>query len=97
MPVNWTVNLAMVSIAAQLGTLPFTLYYFRQCSNYFLLTNLVVIGLATLITMASFALLTIGWIPGVGEIIGFVIQWGVWLLNGIVGGIEGLPGAVTYI
>lgn len=96
-PVNWTVNLAMVSIAAQLGTMPFTLYYFRQCSNYFLLTNLVVIGLATVITMAAFALLTIGWIPGIGEAIGFVIRWGVWLLNTVVGWIEGLPGAVTVI
>ena len=94
-PVNWAVNLMMVSIAAQLGTMPFTLYYFRQCSNYFLLTNMVVIPLATGITMLAFALLTVGWIPGVGEAIGFVIQWGVWLLNTVVGWIEGLPGAVT--
>lgn len=96
-PVNWAVNLMMVSIAAQLGTMPFTLYYFRQCSNYFLLTNLLVILLATIVTMLAFALLTVGWIPGVGEVIGFVIQWGVWLLNAVTAWIEGLPGAVTII
>ena len=95
--VNWAVNLMMVSIAAQLGTMPFTLYYFRQCSNYFLLTNMVVIPLATGITMLAFALLTVGWIPGVGEVFGFAIKWLVWGLNTVVGWIEGLPGAVTVL
>ena len=94
-PVNWAVNLMMVSIAAQLGTMPFTLYYFRQCSNYFLLTNLVVILLATIVTMLAFALLTVGWIPGVGEAIGFILKWLVFGLNTVVGWIESLPGAVT--
>ena len=96
-PVNWAVNLMMVSIAAQLGTMPFTLYYFRQCSNYFLLTNLVVIFLATGITMLAFALLTVGWIPGIAPILAIPLDWLVWGLNTVVGWIEGLPGAVTII
>ena len=94
-PVDYMANLIMVSIAAQLGTLPFTLYYFRQCSNYFLLTNLMVIPLAGIITMCAFALLTIGWIPGLGEGIAIGTKWSVWLLNAVTGWIESLPGAVT--
>ena len=96
-PVDYIVNLAMVSIAAQLGTLPFTLYYFRQCSNYFLLTNLIVIFLAWITTMLALATLTIGWIPGLGEIIAVGVKWSVWALNTITGWIESLPGAVTVI
>ena len=96
-PVDYIVNLAMVSIAAQLGTLPFTLYYFRQCSNYFLLTNLIVIFLAWVTTMLALATLTIGWIPGLGEIIAVGVKWSVWALNTITGWIESLPGAVTVI
>lgn len=96
-PVDWVANLMMVSIAAQLGTMPFTLYYFRQCSNYFLLTNVVVIFLATIITMLAFALLTVGWIPGVGEILAVVVKWLVGALNSVTAWIEGLPGAVTFV
>lgn len=92
-PVDYVVNLVMVSVAAQLGTLPFTLYYFRQVSNYFLLTNLIVIPLAWLITMGAFALLTVGWIPGVGELIAEGVKGLVWLLNTTTGCIESLPGA----
>lgn len=36
----------MVSIAAQLATLPITIYYFHQFPNWFLLTNLIAIPLA---------------------------------------------------
>jgi len=42
-------DLLTVSIAAQIGTLPLTLYYFAQTSNYFALTNLLVIPLAGVI------------------------------------------------
>ena len=96
-PVDYIANLMMVSVAAQLGTMPFTLYYFRQCSNYFLLTNLIVIPLATIITMLAFALLTVGWIPGIAPILADILKTFVWLLNTVVGWIEGLPGAVSII
>lgn len=57
---SWAWKLIAVSIAAQIGTLPFTLYYFDQFPVWFLLTNLLVIPLSTVILycgLASFALL----------------------------------------
>ncbi|MGC8803136.1 MAG: ComEC/Rec2 family competence protein, partial [Bacteroidales bacterium] len=42
-------ELIAVSLAAQLGTLPFTLYYFNSFPLYFLLANLIIVPLATLI------------------------------------------------
>ena len=39
-------SIAVVSISAQIGTFPITVYYFHQFPLYFLLTNLVVVVLA---------------------------------------------------
>lgn len=41
--------LAVVSFSAQLATFPLSIYYFNQFPNYFLITNLMVIPLATII------------------------------------------------
>lgn len=46
--------LLSVSIAAQIGTLPFLLHYFHQFPTWFLLANLMVIPLVTLILYLSF-------------------------------------------
>ena len=46
---NKVVDLLLISTAAQLATLPFTLAYFHQFPNFFLLTNLFVIPLAFLL------------------------------------------------
>lgn len=57
--VNYVWNLMTLSVAAQLGTLPISLWYFCQTSNYFWLTNLVVIPYATVLVYAAlFYLLT---------------------------------------
>ena len=48
-PLAWIVGTITISLAAQLGTLPITMYYFGQFSTYFLLTNLIVLPLATLL------------------------------------------------
>ena len=46
--------LLSVSLAAQIGTLPFLLHYFHQFPTWFLLANLMVIPLVTLILYLSF-------------------------------------------
>ena len=48
-PLAWIVGTITISLAAQLGTLPITMYYFGLFSTYFLLTNLIVLPLATLL------------------------------------------------
>ena len=94
---RYIVDIVAVSLAAQIGTLPLTLYYFGQCSNYFLLTNLLVIPLAWLLVVAALVVLAIGGLPYIGS----AAVWGckglAWLLNTSVGWIEHLPGAVSEI
>lgn len=89
-------NLVTLSIAAQLGTLPLTMHYFGQMSNYFLLTNLLVVPLAEVLVSLALAALTIGWLPGMGWI-GWSLQWATWLMNYAVGWVEHLPGSATTI
>ncbi|MCQ2346071.1 MAG: ComEC family competence protein [Paludibacteraceae bacterium] len=84
----------MVSLAAQIGTMPFTFYYFGQFSNYFLLTNIVVLPLAFLIMLFTLLVLTIGWLPGVGEFLACPLRWLVDGLDAYVFWIESLPGSV---
>lgn len=46
---SWFLTLAMISVAAQIGTAPLIAYYFGRFSPWFLLTNLIVVPLVTLI------------------------------------------------
>lgn len=46
---RWLYQLSLVSISAQIATLPFTLFYFKQFPTYFLITNPVSTIGATLI------------------------------------------------
>ncbi len=80
-----------VSLAAQLATGPLSLFYFHQFPNYFLLTNLIVIPLASLIIYSALATLVLTPIPLVGMIAGKVLFGFVYALHQSVKFIEGLP------
>lgn len=93
---SWTVGMIIVSLAAQLGTLPIGMYVFGQVSNYFLLTNLIVLPLATLLVPCGLATVALGGTL-VGKGIGYFTYGLAWLMNHSVGWIESLPGSVTYV
>lgn len=52
---GWLFSLTTVSVAAQIGTAPLVAYYFGRFSTWFLVTNLIVIPLTTLILYAALA------------------------------------------
>jgi competence protein ComEC len=83
-------QLVTVSLAAQLATAPLSLYYFHQFSNVFLISNLVVIPLATVILYAGLAFIllsTLGLYPLSG-----ILEWLTSLLNGITHLMGRIPG-----
>ncbi len=94
---NYVAGILAVSLAAQLGTMPLTMYYFGQCSNYFLLTNLLVIPLAWLVVVGAVVLLVTGHIPMVGYVVARAVTGLTWLLNHSVGWVESLPGSVSVL
>ena len=88
-------DLIIVSIAAQVGVLPLSLLYFGQMSNVFLLTNIVVLPLATLIVYGATALLLLANIPFVGTALAWVETWLLRVMNYYTGWLESMPWAVT--
>ena len=89
-------GIVMVSIAAQLGTLPITMYYFGQISNYFLLTNLIVLPIAGFLVPCGLISICLG-----GSAIGVLfskVTWGLaWTMNHSVEWIEHLPGSTAQV
>lgn len=90
-------NLTTVSIAAQIGTAPFVLYYFHQFSNYFLLTNFVAIPLSTGIIYLAMTLLLLSKVPFLSIGIAFVLKWTLWFMNFLIEKIQELPGSISII
>ena len=88
------IGIIAVSIAAQLGTLPITMYYFGQVSTYFLLTNLIVLPLATLLVPCGLISIALGGC-GIGIFFSKATWALAWLMNHSVEWIESLPGSTV--
>jgi len=88
-------SLVMVSIAAQIGTFPLSIYYFHQFPVHFLLTNIIVIPLVWLITYFGMIVLALSvvwqWLAFQS---GIVLSAMIWLMNKTVEWINLLPFAV---
>lgn len=81
-------DLLTVSLAAQMGTLPITLYYFQSFPTYFLLGNLLVLPVIPLVMYAGLGAVASGFLglPG---------SWLVHALDGLLLGINFLVGIVA--
>jgi competence protein ComEC len=90
-------DLFSVSLAAQLGTMPFTLYYFQQFPNYFLLTNFVAIPLSTIVIYLAMALLMTSFVPYLSAGVAFLLKWSLWLLNFLIVWVQNLPYSLSHV
>ena len=87
---SWIAGTVIISLAAQLGTLPITMYTFGQVSNYFLLTNLLVLPLATILVPCGLVSIALGgswigvWISKVTFALAWLMNYTVgWMLTGL--------------
>ena len=96
---NWLLDkiwaITTVSIAAQLATFPLGMYYFHQFPNYFLLSNLFIIPLATFIINGGILLFVISAIPVLPSYIAWVVNKMLLFLNTSVEWVESLPYSLT--
>lgn len=89
----WTMS--AVSVAAQISTLPLTLFYFHQFPNYFLASNLFVIPWSTLIIYISIVFyIALPW-PWMAQFIVDVLIGMTRVMNRVITWFEQLPCSVT--
>jgi competence protein ComEC len=93
--VNEGMKVFAVGVAAQLGTLPLSLYYFHQFPCYFWLAGWVVVLGGAIFMGAGSALIILDsiWSQG-AHWLGVMLYWKLWFINRAITWIQGLPGSV---
>lgn len=91
-PHNWILRqiwaITTVSLAAQIATFPLSIYYFHQFPSLFLVSNLMVIPLVTVLMYTGLSALLLsaaGWVP---EILLRTYEWLLWVMNASVAWVE---------
>lgn len=84
-----------VSLAAQIGTAPLSMFYFHQFPNYFLASNLVVILLVTPIFYLALATILLSFVPLISHWLAFLTTYSIKLMNFLVGYFQLLPYSLT--
>ena len=90
---GYFMNLLILSVAAQIGTLPFVWYHFGVFPMYFLLTNLLVVPLAFVLMLLAVAVLLLSPILLLSKLAAFPLGWVVGFMNWVVKSVAALPGA----
>lgn len=91
--VKWVWAMVVVSCCAQIGVAPLTAYYFGRFSVYFLLTNFVVIPLATIILYLTAAMFVAALVPGLLPIVAKLLSTVVGWQTGVATWVSSLPGS----
>jgi len=85
-------QLISVSFAAQMGTLPLSLYYFHKIPLYFWLSGIIVVPAAGFILPLGLALFALDQVPMLGWLIGKLLYYAVLCMNHLIFKIQELPG-----
>ena len=88
----WQLN--AVTIAAQVLTLPLTLFYFHQFPILFMVTNCIAVPLSSLILMGELLLCTVSWTAPVARVVGWALQGMIQLMNASMAHLEAIPFSV---
>jgi competence protein ComEC len=84
----WKLN--AVTLAAQVLTVPLSIYHFHQFPNYFLLTNFIAVPLSSMIVLGEIFLCAIAWMPSIALPAGKLLSWMIGLMNTWIERIESL-------
>jgi len=89
--IDYLWQLISVSIAAQIGTFPITIFYFGQFPLYFIITNILIIPIATVIIYGAIILFIFSFSTVICSKISLILNSVTKFLNFCIGFIEKLP------
>ncbi|HTA27073.1 MAG TPA: ComEC/Rec2 family competence protein [Bacteroidia bacterium] len=88
-------ELVCVSIACQVAVLPLSILYFHQFPNYFLLANILIVPLLTVVICVGILFFLTSWIPSISVAAAWLLKKCLLLMNIIVSGVAHMPFSVT--
>lgn len=89
--VNKIWEITSVTIAAQIATVPFTIYYFHQFPTYFWLSNLFMTPISSVVIIGGMIMLLVFFIPYINIMVAFFVSKMICVMNLGVEWIESLP------
>lgn len=95
-PMRWLWQGTCIGLSAQLTTLPLTLYYFHQFPNYFAISNIGVMLMASSLIFTALLFLLTSQVSVIKVFVVFILGSLLSLLIGFVGWVDELTGSVAY-
>ncbi len=89
--IDLTWKLTAVTIAAQILTLPISIYHFHQMPLLFLVTNFIAVPLSSLILLGEILLCALFFLPPVAALLGSVLRELIVFMNSYIEGLDKLP------
>jgi competence protein ComEC len=81
----YLIDIVLVSLAAQIGVLPLSLYYFNQLPLLFLLANIVIIPLSSWVLILGIIILPLNFaLPSVAKPIGAILKYSIQIMNNYI-------------
>jgi competence protein ComEC len=93
---NYFWDILTVSFAAQIGTLPLSIYYFHQFPGLFFVTNLVVIPLVTVIMILGVVVVVLAAVDWLPLFLSKALEWSIYLLDKIINAIASLEQFIIH-
>ncbi|SHL60183.1 ComEC/Rec2 family competence protein [Flavobacterium xanthum] len=83
-------DILTVSFAAQIGTLPLSIYYFHQFPGLFFITNLIIIPLLSIIMILGVLVMLLAAFNMIPVFLSQLLEWCIYYLNKIINAIASL-------
>nr|WP_315233727.1 ComEC/Rec2 family competence protein [uncultured Flavobacterium sp.] len=83
-------DILTVSFAAQLGTLPLSIYYFHQFPGLFFVTNLIIIPVLSIIMVLGVLVMLLAALNSIPIFLSQLLEWCIYYLNKIINAIASL-------
>lgn len=91
---QWGWELIAVTLAAQILTTPISIYHFHQFPTYFLIANMLVVPLSSILLLGELLLCALFFSPFLAKTWGTVLHYLIKMMNSGIGIISSWPGAV---